>query len=197
MAQAIQVPTGGTPGKEQGSDLEESSTCWVLARRPQDLDKEAAHDLWRDFKSAGARDPPGGVQRTRVIVEAALSAWKVVARQWEESRAQMELPGRCRRAAGLAAGLAADRADAPGISAGPSAATRLFDPDSSQGQNPPAQSCWQSPAGRCLPSPGTCSAAASDWPDSSLQHCWRLLEDPSCSAGPAPCSAASARRCRA
>ncbi len=136
-------------------------------------------------------------------MEAALDLGKVVAGDNQEEICELELELRQGDAAALlelAAELAADLPLMPCDISKAERGYRLFDPNSYE-VDPRPRNCWRKPRWTVPspPSPGTCSAAASDWPNSiastATGACWRTGCN-TCRTC-APCSAALARRCHA
>ena len=114
-------------------------------------------------------------------MEAALDLGKVVAGDNQEEICELELELRQGDAAALlelAAELAADLPLMPCDISKAERGYRLFDPNSYE-VDPRPRNCWRKPRWTVPspPSPGTCSAAASDWPNSIASTARRLLED--------------------
>lgn len=175
--------------------------CWPAALK--DLDKKQLKPIFStDFVRQRA-EIAWGRGKARVVVEAALDLGKVVAGDNQEEICELELELRQGDAAALlelAAELAADLPLMPCDISKAERGYRLFDPNSYE-VDPRPRNCWRKPRWTVPspPSPGTCSAAASDWPNSiastATGACWRT----GCNTCRTcvPCSAASARRCHA
>ncbi len=153
--------------------------CWPAALK--DLDKKQLKPIFStDFVRQRA-EIAWGRGKARVVVEAALDLGKVVAGDNQEEICELELELRQGDAAALlelAAELAADLPLMPCDISKAERGYRLFDPNSYE-VDPRPRNCWRKPRWTVPspPSPGTCSAAASDWPNSiastATGACWR------------------------
>ncbi len=171
---------GLVPGKNKLDLKKLDDKCWPAALKRSR--QEAALPIFStDFVRQRA-EIAWGRGKARVVVEAALDLGKVVAGDNQEEICELELELRQGDAAALlelAAELAADLPLMPCDISKAERGYRLFDPNSYE-VDPRPRNCWRKPRWTVPspPSPGTCSAAASDWPNSiaSTRH-WRLLED--------------------